>query len=62
MFKVCNGLAVVVIQKFVPDSESPFYSDYFANALSWGCGFSASLGILALVSISPTIFALRDNS
>ena len=56
MFKVCNGLAVVIIQKFVPDSGSPLYSDYFANALSWGCGLSALLGIIALVSFHQPIF------
>ena len=62
--KVCNGVAVVIIKKFVPDSNSPNYKDYFAEALSWGCGTAALLGpilsnIFAVIFYTVTVIDWR---
>ena len=55
-------MAVVVIQKFVPDTDSPDYKGYFGNALSWGCGIAAVLGVIALLSLWSTVIGTRKFS
>jgi hypothetical protein len=55
-------VAVVVIQKFVPDVDSPDYKPYFGNALSWGCGTAALLGIVSLLTLWSTVIGTRNLS
>jgi hypothetical protein len=51
LFKTCNGVAVVLIQNFIPDPANPFYKEYFANALAYGCGAAVVIGIATLLSL-----------
>ena len=59
--QVCNGVAVVLIQNFVPHytDSCPDCRNYFRSVLVWGSGAAAFMGLLALLSLLPAIVGQR---
>ncbi len=62
-FQVCNGVAVILIQNFVPHftDTCPDCRNYFRSVLVWGSGAAALLGLLALLSLLPAIVGKRRD-
>ena len=62
--KVSNGLAVVLIQHFIPTKIDTcvLCKLYFRDVILYACGGAAILGILGIVSLSKTTVGRRRGS
>ena len=59
--KVSNGLAVVLIQHFIPPTidTCDLCREYFRQIIMFACGGAAILGILAAISLIPVTVGTR---
>ena len=59
--KVSNGLAVVLIQHFIPsDIDSCILcKNYYRDVIMYACGGASLIGILTAISLFPTTVGLR---
>ena len=61
--QVCNGVAVVLIQNFVPHftDSCPDCRNYFQSVIVWGSGSAALLGLVAIISLMPWLIGTRRH-
>ena len=61
-FQTCNGVAVLLIQNYIPEIEDPHYRSYFSSALSYGCGAAVVIGLVTLLTLWSTVIGTRKLS
>ena len=62
--KVSNGLAVVLIQHFIPSEiDTCFLCQlYFRDVILYACGGTAIFGIFGIISLGKTAVGMRNGS
>ena len=59
--KVSNGVAVVLIQHFIPNDIDTciLCKNYYRDVIMWACGGASFVGILAAISLFPVTVGVR---
>ena len=62
--KVSNGLAVVLIQQFIPTEMNScnICQSYFRDVILFACGGTAILGIFGIISLGKAVVGMRNGS